>query len=472
MGEGIPEQAADTYRHVDTGPFQFVQGDDLQVDDTQAAFLPYGFDAQQVQKLRDVLAAAAHVGAGPHDHADILRIFAFVADVLLDHAVAQLLPGHPAGLGRQRPGIHPVEVAAGRQQVYAAGAGRTGRPGRDIFAGKGRQGIFQFVLCPHKPGIDFRNDIICQGFDLFLPFRRALCDLRQFHGGGHGFFRETVFRKDGDKRPAFAADTAQQFAAGEIVCFNHGGRILFRFLKADPEFFRPQIIQGRNRTVRQAQQVHQLADEDFPGRGLAQYMEPYMDLAVLQLFNVSVEFRQVIGKRFRFIVVNGFVQLRLMGQLQNLFLKLRRLFRIFFCEVAVLVCHLFQFRQLVESSRFRHGGRQVADEAGAAPAFGDDAFAGNGHQVRINVGQGAQGDIGITGTVQACGLARQPFQVAVGAQVDHRVRLEHFPQPVIEGQVLVGGRDGRIVVGPRRIHAVLAGGLHGHEHIAVHGARH
>ena len=160
-----------------------------------------------------------------------------------------------------------------------------------------------------------------------------------------------------------------------------------------------------------------------------------------------------------------------MGQLQNLFLKLRRLFRIFFCEMAVLVRHFFQFRQLVESSRFRHGGRQVADEAGAAPAFGDDAFAGNGHQVRINVGQGAQGDIGITGAVQARGFARQPLQVAVGAQVDHRVRLEHFPQPVIEGQVLVGGRDGRIVVGPRRIHAVLAGGLHSHEHIAVHGAR-
>ena len=140
--------------------------------------------------------------------------------------------------------------------------------------------------------------------------------------------------------------------------------------------------------------------------------------------------------------------------------------------MTVFVRHFFQLGQFVERARFRHRSRQVANEAGTAPAFSDDAFAGNSHQIRINVGQGTQGDIGIAGTVQARGFARQPLQVAVGAQVDHRVRLEHFPQPVIESQVLVGGRDGRIVVGPRRVHAVLAGGLHRHEHVAVHGARH
>ena len=239
MGEGVTEEAADAHCHVDAGPFQFVQGNDFQSRYPQAALLPDGFDAQQVQEFRDVLAAAAHVGAGPHDHADIFRIFALVADVFLDHAVAQLLSGHPACLGRQRTGIYAVEVPAGRQEVYAAGAGGTGRPGGHIFTGQRCQRILQFVRGPHETGINFRNDVVCQGFDLRLPFRRTLCGFRQVHGSSYGCFCETVFRNSGDKGAAFAADTAQQFAAGEVVCFNDGGRILFRFFKTDPEFFRP-----------------------------------------------------------------------------------------------------------------------------------------------------------------------------------------------------------------------------------------
>ena len=55
--------------------------------------------------------------------------------------------------------------------------------------------------------------------------------------------------------------------------------------------------------------------------------------------------------------------------------------------MAVFVSHFFQLGQFVESTGFRYGGGQVADKAGAAAAFGDDAFAGDGHQVRVNVGQ-------------------------------------------------------------------------------------
>ena len=98
MGERVPEQAADAGRHIDAGPFQFVEGNHFQIGNPQAAFLPDGLDAQQVQELGDVLAAAPHVGAGPEDHADVLGILSFVGDVLFNHAVAQLFPGYPACL--------------------------------------------------------------------------------------------------------------------------------------------------------------------------------------------------------------------------------------------------------------------------------------------------------------------------------------------------------------------------------------
>ena len=140
--------------------------------------------------------------------------------------------------------------------------------------------------------------------------------------------------------------------------------------------------------------------------------------------------------------------------------------------MTVFVSHFFQFRQFIKSTGFRHGGGQVADKAGAAAAFGDDAFAGNRHQVRVNVGQGTQSDIRIAGVVQPGCLARQPFQIAVGAQMDHCVCFEYFPQPVIESQVLMGGGYGRIMIGPGGIHAILAGGLHSHKNIAVHGTGH
>ena len=313
---------------------------------------------------------------------------------------------------------------------------------------------------------------MCQGGNLFLPFFRALRRFRQFHGRGDRVRRESVFCDSRHKRPALISYTAQQFAAGQVEGLNDYVGILFQFLKIQSELFRPQIIQGRHRPVGQAQQMHDLADEDVSFRRLSQHVEADMDLAVLQFFYVSVEFGQVVFKGFCFIVGNRFVQLCFVSQFQNLFLQLRGLFRIFFLKMAVLVCHFFQLRQLVESARFRHGGGQVTDEAGTAPAFGDDAFAGDGHQVGVNVGQAAQGDVRIAGTVQPRGLAGQPFQVAMGAQVDHRVRLEHFPQPVIKCKILVGGRDGRIVVGPGGVHAVLAGGLHRHKHVAVHGTGH
>ena len=72
--------------------------------------------------------------------------------------------------------------------------------------------------------------------------------------------------------------------------------------------------------------MHDLADEDISFRRLTQHMQTYMDLAVLQFFNIFMEFCQIIRERFCFIVGNGLVKLRFMGQFNDFFLQFGRLF--------------------------------------------------------------------------------------------------------------------------------------------------
>ena len=74
----IPEQPANTDRHVDTGPFQFRRRDEFQPNDPAATLLPNRPNAKQIKELGDALPATAHIGAAPHHHADTFRIMPFL----------------------------------------------------------------------------------------------------------------------------------------------------------------------------------------------------------------------------------------------------------------------------------------------------------------------------------------------------------------------------------------------------------
>ena len=102
--------------------------------------------------------------------------------------------------------------------------------------------MFHLVRRFGKTGIDFFNDILTKGFDFLLPFFRPFCRFRQLHGRIDRCFRKIVFRNGRYKNAAFVADSAQQFAAGQVEGLHDGGRILFQFLKIQTEFFCPQII--------------------------------------------------------------------------------------------------------------------------------------------------------------------------------------------------------------------------------------
>ena len=96
LGQGIPEQAADTTGHIDSGPFQFRKRNHFQIRYLKASLLPPGADAQHVEEFRNILAGGAHIGAGPEDHADIFRVFALVGNEFFNHLVPQLHAQLPA----------------------------------------------------------------------------------------------------------------------------------------------------------------------------------------------------------------------------------------------------------------------------------------------------------------------------------------------------------------------------------------
>ena len=109
----------------------------------------------------------------------------------------------------------------------------------------------------------------------------------------------------------------------------------------------------------------------------------------------------------------------------------------------------------------------MTDKAGGAPAFGLDAFAYNGYVVRINIGQVAKGHIRITFSGKPGIFSRQPFQRAVGAHMNHRVRLPGITQPFVIGKIMIRRRAGRIVDNLSRVVPKAPGRLHADINIPV-----
>ena len=72
---------------------------------------------------------------------------------------------------------------------------------------------------------------------------------------------------------------------------------------------------------------------------------------------------------------------------------------------------------------------------------------------------------GAAGGGHARGLAGQPLQVAVLADVHHGVRAEAVAQPVVGGQVVMAGRQVGVVVDRDRVRAEPARRLHQHHDV-------
>ena len=179
------------------------------------------------------------------------------------------------------------------------------------------------------------------------------------------------------------------------------------------------------------------------------------------------------------LVRRGLVQTKIMFQLRGLDQRpdlapqRGHLGRIHGQHLGVLVEQLLQPGDVAVGLGAGHRGHQMVDDRGVRAALGLGALPRIVDQERIDQRQRPDRRIGAAGRGHADVLARQPFQVAVLAEVDHRVRAELPLDPAVDRQVVVRRSKIRIVVDRDRVLAEPARRLHqDHDVAGLEGGRH
>ncbi len=142
-GKASRKKPRDAQRDVDTRAAQFGERDRLQAGDPPRGVVPHRADAEQRERLGDVVARGAHRAGAPQRQArprwaSRRRVGAVARQQGVGERLAGL-PGEPGGDGL---GVDGVEVAAGRQHVDQAAQRRAGGPGagRSRRSGRARRG--------------------------------------------------------------------------------------------------------------------------------------------------------------------------------------------------------------------------------------------------------------------------------------------------------------------------------------------
>ena len=115
----------------------------------------------------------------------------------------------------------------------------------------------------------------------------------------------------------------------------------------------------------------------------------------------------------------------------------------------------------------------MVDDHGGAAALGLAALARIVDDEGVDVGQGAEDRLGEAVGRERQRLARQPFEIAVLAHVDHGMGAEALAQPSVEGEIAMRRRQIRVVIARGRIDVVAARRLDADDQIAErqHGER-
>ena len=205
---------------------------------------------------------------------------------------------------------------------------------------------------------------------------------------------------------------------------------------------------------------------------LAEDVQAVADLDILDLAQPTVDVQDHVVERVLFRSLGQsqiVVHLGGPDQRPDLLADGGQLARIQRGDVGVLVEQLLQTRYVAVGFGARHRRDQVVDEHRVRAPLGLGALTGVVDQERVDQRQVAQRRVGSAGRRHAQRLARQPLQVAVLAQVHDGVRAESGIQPPVGGQVVVAGRQVRVVVDGDRVLAEAAGRLdHQHEVAGLH----
>ena len=221
--------------------------------------------------------------------------------------------------------------------------------------------------------------------------------------------------------------------------------------------------------ARKARQRQQRVEALAALRRTTEGVQPVTDLRFLDLAKIGVEpAQQAFARR----VVGGPRQAQLLVQpvaqhpVEDVLAQPPCAPRVQRQGLGMLVHLPFEPLQRAVGLGARHRRHQVVDHDGLSAPLGLRAFAGVVDDEGVEVRQRAEQRIGPALGAQRHALAGQPFEVAVRADVHHRIDREGPAQPEIESDVVVRRHQVGVVVARRRIDTTCAGRLDADEDLA------
>ena len=190
-----------------------------------------------------------------------------------------------------------------------------------------------------------------------------------------------------------------------------------------------------------------------------EHMQAVADLHFLEIAQMRIERPQgVVGRRLSRDIDIGIEPLRA-RQRQNVFGDDGRALRIEIGGQRIFIDQGFQPRQIVMQFGAGHRRRQMIDDHGGGAALGLNAFAGIVDNEGIEMRQRAQHRVRHAIRRQANAFTRQPFEIAVLAEMHDGVGVEVAPDPEVKRQIMVRRHQIGIVIGALGIDVVAARGL-------------
>ena len=193
-------------------------------------------------------------------------------------------------------------------------------------------------------------------------------------------------------------------------------------------------------------------------------MEAVADLQLLDLAQVIVDAREMLGGGIAGIDAEIAGEAQGLAALEDPLAEVGQAAGIECGRLVVLVDQGLELRELAPALGTGHGWGEVVDNDRSRTALGLGALAGVVDDERVEVGHRPEHGLGQAGGGKGGGLAGQPFEVAVLAKMDDRMRAEAVAQPEVEGEIAVRRRQVRRVIGGVGVDVVAAGGLQAHDH--------
>ena len=374
--------------------------------------------ADQRQRLCDVVAAGAHIRGAPGRQREPRRIVAVLLRIAFDEQPRRVPAELPRCRGRHRTGIEREEIAPGRQYFRPAAARSAAWTGLDapaVETGQHRRNLGrsarghrrpQSALDPAEHGagaMPFRGSGLRTGNETqrqrFQPFDRV---------AGSAPRRRS-------SPSAVGLGPVHGSAKSSISGSAPSSRSVASTRSSDSSSPPP---------PRRARAIATSSASRRSPSGCPEHMQPVADLQFLQLAQKPVELLQRRRGLFSGCDAAIAVDPGRSRALQDFGGERRNPSDIALRRLVILVDQPLDLGLRTVAAGAGQGRGQVIDDDGLRPPFRLTALAGIVDDERVEMRQRTQRRLRETFRRQRQRLARQPFQGAVLAEVDHRIGAE------------------------------------------------